>query len=211
MPNDNGDIAFGDHSIAFFCRYARGRTVLDLGCVNHNPENYKSRYWLHKALDAVAQKCLGLDLLAEGVSYLKGRGYEIVEGNAENFDLGETFEVIVAGELIEHLGNPSGFLESAKRHLAPNGVLLISTPNPWYWRFFVKSWFSPNVKPNPEHTCWFCVETLRTLLARHELEIVDLSYGSRYWRDRLMPLPTCIKHTTFQVAVIRKEKLANPK
>src|SRR5574337_1209525 len=182
MAGDHGDIAFSDPAITFFCRYAKGRDVLDLGCVNHNPENYKSRYWVHKALRSVARRCLGMDLFAEGVSFLQKEGYHVTVGDAENFSLNEKFDTIVAGDLIEHLGNPSGMLESVKRHLNPEGVLLISTPNPWYWRFFVKSLCSYDVRPNPEHVCWFCVATLRTLLTRHDFEIMEIAHVSRYRR-----------------------------
>jgi len=35
-------------------KFATGKDVLDLGCVSHDPESYRSRYWVHKAL---VQKC----------------------------------------------------------------------------------------------------------------------------------------------------------
>jgi SAM-dependent methyltransferase len=200
MQDDGEAIAFDDATIGFFCRHARGKSVLDVGCVNHNPENYKSRFWVHKALKAVASRCLGMDLYAPGVAYLRERGYDVVEGNAEGFDVAERFDAVVAGEIIEHLGNVSGFLESAKRHLRPGGVLLVSTPNPWYWRFVAKAFVSPDVHPNPEHVSWFCVATLRTLLERHGYSVMETSLGSRYRRDLLMPLPQGVKHTTIHIA-----------
>jgi len=200
MRDDGEAIALDDATIGFFCKYARGRSVLDVGCVNHNPENYRSKFWVHKALKSVASRCLGMDLYAPGVAYLRERGYDVVEGNAEAFDLGETFDIVVAGEIIEHLGNVSGFLQSAKRHLKPGGTLLLSTPNPWYWRFVAKAFISPDVHPNPEHVSWFCVATLRTLLVRHGYEILETTLGSRYRRDLLMPLPQGVKHTTIHLA-----------
>lgn len=199
-PADFGDSDFRDFSIAFFCRHARGKAVLDLGCVDHNPEAYRSKYWVHKALRAVAARVTGLDLYGSGVRYLRNQGFDVVEGNAENIDLEETFEVIVVGDLIEHLANPGAFLESARRRLTPGGVLLISTPNPWYWRYIVKSMFSADVRPNPEHVSWFCTATLRTLLARYGFEVVEQARGSRYLRDRILPLPAGLKHTTICIA-----------
>ena len=35
-------IAWHDHKIRFAVHYCRDKDVLDLGCVQHNPENYKS-------------------------------------------------------------------------------------------------------------------------------------------------------------------------
>lgn len=42
-----------------------------------------------------------------------------------------SFDTIIAGETIEHLENPPQFLREAKRVLKDDGVLLISTPNPY--------------------------------------------------------------------------------
>lgn len=42
----------------------------------------------------------------------------------------ESFEAITAGELIEHLDNPMLFLKKCFDTLKPDGVLVISTPNP---------------------------------------------------------------------------------
>ena len=46
-------IEFNDPKIAFAVKYCKNKTVLDIGCVQHNPENYKSKYWQHKALKEV--------------------------------------------------------------------------------------------------------------------------------------------------------------
>jgi len=194
---DFGPIDWGDHKVAFAVRHCRGRRVLDVGCVEHNPENYKSRYWVHRALVEVAQELIGLDLYEEGIEYLADKGFKVVCGDAQNFSLQRQFDVVFAGDVIEHLDNPVQFLESVKRHLTREGILLISTPNPWYWRFVTKASMSANVGPNPEHTCWFCPKTLEQLCGRYGFALKELSYGSRYWRDRALPLPRGVKHTSF--------------
>lgn len=45
------------------------------------------------------------------------------------FDAGE-FDAITAGEIIEHLEDPMGFLRACRETLAPGGLLVLSTPNP---------------------------------------------------------------------------------
>lgn len=196
------DIAFRDHKIAFVLRHARGKDVLDLGCVQHNPENFKSRFWLHKALSSVASRLEGLDLYAEGVSYLKELGLNVSVGNASHFDLGRLFDVIVVGDLIEHLEDFAGFLGCCRAHLRPGGKLLISTPNPWYWRNIAKAFLLREVANNPEHTCWLCPRTLRQLVRRHGMDVVEVHFGSRYLRDRIVPLPKGVKHTSFHAVVM---------
>lgn len=46
--------------------------------------------------------------------------------------MGETFDTIIAGEVIEHLYNPARFLSDCYRILNPAGRLVLSTPNPYY-------------------------------------------------------------------------------
>lgn len=191
------DVALDDHKLKFVMRYAQGKSVLDIGCVQHNPANYQSKYWQHKAICSASNDVVGIDLYSDGVVYLQSLGYNVLVADAQDFDLGRTFEVIVAGDIIEHLENFDGFLESCKRHLVPNGRLLISTPNPWYWKNFIKAALNSEVANNPEHTCWLCVRTLRQLAQRHGMDIGEVTFGSRYLRDRLMPLPNGWKHTSF--------------
>ncbi len=196
----SNDIAFDDHKIKFAVKYCRNKKVLDIGCVQHNPENYKSKYCLHKALKEVSSSIVGIDLYKPGVDDLKERGFlNIIYADAQQFELGEKFDVIVAGDIIEHLEDFHGFLESCRRHMHNGSRLIISTPNPWYWKYMIKAVISNEVSNNPEHTCWLCVRTLRQLLRRHNFDIGEVVFGSRYWRDRLMPLPRGWKHTSFHV------------
>lgn len=197
------DIAFSDHKIGFAVQYCKGKKVLDIGCVQHDPENYKSKYWLHKALREVSASLVGIDLSKTGVDYLRARGFDVIYADAQQFDLGEEYDVIVAGDVVEHLEDFGGFLECCRRHMHAESRLIISTPNPWYWKNMLKALLSEEVSNNPEHTCWLCVRTLRQLLRRHELEIGEVVFGSRYWRDRLMPLPRGWKHTSFNVEIYR--------
>lgn len=194
------EIAFRDHKIRFVLKYCRNKDVLDIGCVQHDPENYKSKYWLHKAIREVASSLVGLDLYEEGVEYLNARGFNIIVADAQQFEFGKKFDVIVAGDIIEHLEDFHGFLESCKTHMHKESRLLISTPNPWYWRHVVKVGMGIEVS-NPEHTCWFCPRTLRQVLNRHNFDISKIVFGSRYLRDKLMPLPRGWKHTSFHAEI----------
>lgn len=194
-------IAFNDHKIKFAVRYCKNKSVLDIGCVQHNPKNYKSKYWVHKALKEVSATIVGIDLYEPGVSYLNEHGFNVVCADAQQFDMGETFDVIMAGDIIEHLEDFHGFLECCKRHMHNGSRLIISTPNPWYWKNIIKAAICVEVPNNPEHTCWLCPRTLRQLLSRHNLQIGEIVFGSRYLRDRLLPLPSGWKHTSFHAEV----------
>jgi len=199
----SASIAFDDHKIKFVVKRCRDKNILDLGCVQHNPRNYSSKCWLHKAIASVAASVVGIDLYEAGVNYLKERGYDVIVADAQCFDLGRTFDVIVAGDIIEHLENFDGLFESCKRHMHSQSRLLVSSPNPWYWRNVIKAALSTEFSNNPEHTCWLCPRTLRQLCNRHGFDIGEVVFGSRYLRDRLMPLPRGWRHTSFHAEVFK--------
>lgn len=196
-------IAFDDPKIAFVTERCRGKRVLDLGCVMHDAKARLSRYWLHRAIVEVASETVGMDLSTNGIAELKEAGYNVVWGDAENFTFDRQFDVIVVGDLIEHLGNPGGFLASAEKVLAPGGTIIVQTPNPWYWRNVVKSILHYEVDNNPEHTCWFDPRTLRQLGARFDLTLGKIAFHSRFARDLYMPLPRGVKHTSWSAELVR--------
>lgn len=192
---------FSDGKIAFFCEFAKDMTVLDLGCVDHNPENYRSRFWLHKALCAVATRCVGLDFYAPGVEALNDQGFEVVCADAQSFVLDEQFDVVTAGDLVEHLENPGGMFASSREALKPAGLFVVSSPNPWCWKYILYHIFKRRLdRINPEHVAWFCPVTLNLLGARFKFVEVEIKYFSRRWWERIIPLPAHLKHTTFAIS-----------
>jgi SAM-dependent methyltransferase len=53
----------------------------------------------------------------------------------------ETFDTVLAGEIIEHLSDPLMFLRECNRILKPGGRLLISTINPFFPPIILLNWF----------------------------------------------------------------------
>lgn len=200
----SSDIAWSDHRIRFFADHIAGKRVLDIGCVEHDREKFNSPYWVHRAVAASAGSVVGIDYDQAGVAFLREHGFDVRVADACDFDLGETFDAIVAGEVIEHLDNAAGFLRSCRRHLKPDGMLLITTPNPWYWRHIAKAVIRGRVQSNVEHVCWIDPVLMGQLAARHgfALREEEVEYGTREWYNRILPLPRMIKHSTWH-AVLR--------
>jgi 2-polyprenyl-3-methyl-5-hydroxy-6-metoxy-1,4-benzoquinol methylase len=168
----------------------RGKRVLDVGCVDHESSNEQGERWLHRIIGEQASELTGLDFEAEEVEKLKAKGYNIIFGNAEVVDLGRKFDVVVAGELIEHLSNPGNFLENMRRHLEPGGTLVMTTPNPFYPKRFAEVLFEGKARVNGQHVSWFCPQTLYALLSRAgyaQIEILPFNNSERWRRvvDRL--------------------------
>src|SRR6476469_1175877 len=117
----------------FLLERCRARRVLHLGCLDWpiQRERLANGTWLHGKLTEVAAELVGIDLASEAISEVQSQGYghNIHIGDAEHLDEVASrfgrFDVVVAGELIEHLNNAGLFLESAKTVLGPDGRLLI--------------------------------------------------------------------------------------
>ena len=199
--DDGNEIAWNDAKIQYVTSRCVNKRVLDLGCVQHDPNMRKSRYWLHKAIRNVATHVTGIDLDQEGVAVLQSAGYNVRVEDVQDFDLGEKFDVIVVGDLIEHLENHHGFFQSCNRHMGPDSVILISTPNPWFWRRSLEALLGWNARINPEHTCWLCPQTLKQLASRFGFESTDLAFGSRDRGSSLAPLPRRWRNAFFYVTL----------
>jgi len=157
--------------------YIEGKKVLDLGCIAHDWRQSSQENWMHRFIVEYAAEVQGLDILEEDARKLNQLGYNIKCGNAENFDLGTQFDVIFAGELLEHLEDFRGFFESCKRHMKKDSKLIITTPNCFGLRYLSGHLLNKLNVP-PEHTCWFDERTLRHLLGRHDFQIDSIKYVS---------------------------------
>ena len=156
-------------------RYCRGKSVLDIGCVNHNIENVDVKNWQHAAIVEVASDVLGIDYLQEEVRELAKRGFRVIAADiTKPIDLRERFDVIVIGHLIEHLSAFDGLMTNVQKLLKPGGHVLISTPNPFYREQYFYAAFKNSLIVNPEHTCWIDPITLDQLARRFGLVTTDI-------------------------------------
>ena len=87
-------------------------------------------------------------------------------------DLGERFDIVFLGDVIEHVDNPVALLRFGGRHLAPNGRILVSTPNPFSRKFYRR--FRRHGTPivNLDHCAWFTPTTALELARRAELALI---------------------------------------
>lgn len=148
-------------------RWVSGPDVLDVGCAGHVPRP-GSRQWVYGRLHERYPDAIGVDISRENVELLRAHGFAGVRlGDAQALDLDRRFDTIVAGEVIEHLGDPGRFLDGAREHLKPDGRLILTTP----YAFGLLNWGYallryPTSCINPEHTLWFCPSTLKELVRR---------------------------------------------
>ena len=108
----------------------------------------------------------------------------IIIGNMEVYDLNEKFDVIIAGDIIEHVSNQGLFLNNIKKHLKKDGKLIITTPN--------AKWPTVFLKPNPTHTLWHDKNTLKRILELSGFKVDSFKYyfGNKKYYNFLQQLLT---------------------
>ena len=172
-PLQPKDWKSGSHAqrFALVRPYLEQRTVLDVGAGSgiDRPD------WMHAAIASVATSAVGVELDAKLAARARERGYDVRAADAQTLDLGRTFDVVFAGELIEHLSCAGGFLDAAHRHLEPEGRLVLTTPNAFAVSNFVYR-IGGRPRLNKGHTCWYDETTLSQLLRRHRYEVAEVSY-----------------------------------
>lgn len=101
----------------------KGQLVLDLGCGT----GYGCAILFKKG------SVIGVDNSEEAISFAQKKFSKYAKfeiGNAENLNFKrESFDLVCAFEVIEHLKNPNKMLEEIVRVLKKQGNLIISTPN----------------------------------------------------------------------------------
>ena len=168
------------------CELCKNKDVLDIGCIDHSYETALALgdNWLHKRLKDVSKLIVGLDILEEDIRKLNGMGFNIIEGNAESFDLNRTFDVIVAGDIIEHLSNIGLFLARIEKHMHSNSICIITTPNPFNIEQTMLAIFENNIAVNDEHTTWLDPRVMYETISRTGLDVVDF-----YWIETRFKMP----------------------
>lgn len=165
---------------------AAGKKVLHLGCTNwpYTHEALGANMLLHVELERVAKALYGFDYDQEGIDVLKPKGFANLFRadleKLEDVDLDETFDVIIAGEMIEHLSNPGLFLNGIKRFMNADTELVITTINAYSgMRFLVYGLRGKGgeVEPvHPDHVAYYSYSTLKLLLNRHGFEVGRFAY-----------------------------------
>lgn len=159
-----------------------GKRAIHIGFVDEGrlQERLHRGQWLHAQLGDVAHSLVGLDVDDSGVCAAHELGYEAYTVDCQ--DAGAiaglrlpAADVIIAGELIEHLDKPGLFLEAIKPLLLPGGSLAITTPNAARITNVLGS-LANREFVNNDHVCWFTWHTLSVLLKRHGWRMTDLAY-----------------------------------
>lgn len=118
------------------------------------------------------------DLRAEVADYVRLK-YErgrvrYAPGNAFDLDFHDCFDVVLAGEVIEHVAHPDRFLTNAARMIKRGGHLVLTTPNGAYFRNPLPR-FSEHKDPSRFESAQFQPNSSGHIFLLHEDEIRALA------------------------------------
>ncbi len=162
-------------------KLSTGKKVLHLGCTNwpYTQDAINSDMLLHFELEKHAAALYGFDYDRQGIELLEARGSKnLFQVDLEKLDevgLDEKFDIIIAGEIIEHLNNPGLFLTGIKRFMTPETRLVVTTVNAYCgMRFLIyglRGKGGRNEPVHPDHVAYYSYSTLKLLIERHGLNV----------------------------------------
>lgn len=115
---------------------SRGKEVIHLGFADYGCDSHRlvEGAWLHARIHSVADHVVGLDSDPEAVTLAEARGLDAKLVDCTDVDAVQRLKIdqadlVIVGELIEHVDNPSALLRAAGRLVRPDGEVVITTPN----------------------------------------------------------------------------------
>lgn len=152
-----------------------GKRVLDIGC---------SSGYLARPL--VQRGCTVVGIEQDPVAAEQAREVcaEVLVGDAEEMELAfepGSFDVLLCGDLVEHLRDPQRFLSRIRPFLRPDGRLVLTTPNVANWAnrlgLLVGRWrYTDRGILDRTHLHLFTRATLVETLERAGYCVVELDY-----------------------------------
>ena len=215
--------------VTFIKNACVGKKVLHLGCTDYpfTEEVIKNEMLLHFELGRVARELYGFDFDERGIKILSDAGVEnLYFSNLEKLeevDLDETFDVIIAGEIIEHLSNPGLFLKGIQRFMNPKTILLITTINAYCGMRMLTYGFrgrgGAHEPVHPDHVAYYSYSTLKVLIERENLRVRRFAFyntGEEHrklaaWKQKLANDISVLIARQWAEGIIAECRLSNEK
>jgi SAM-dependent methyltransferase len=144
------------------------KKVLDLGCADGALLVLARQYG--------ATKVAGIEVNSDAVAYGRNEyGLEIIQTSADSLPYdSETFDVVTAFDLIEHVRQPKHLFDEVSRVLSTGGLLLGGCPDMGCYDDWGEGWIG--VQKNMEHLSYFDNQSLPQLATKSGFELVHLQY-----------------------------------
>ncbi len=172
--------------VSYLVDACHDQRVLHLGCTNapYTAQSIADGSLLHDRLAEVSAELWGVDQDRDGLEVLASRGTQnLVEADLHSLHratLPSDLQVIVAGEIIEHLSNPGLFLDSVRRVMTGDTRLIITTINAYcamrFARYALRGRGGIAEPVHPDHVAYYSYSTLHQLLRRHGMAVTNFAF-----------------------------------
>ena len=194
----NAKISIKEKEILSICK---SKNILDVGCVGQ-VKHFSGESWLHGKMTKVSASVTGVDIDKKGVEEINNRGFKCLH-LSELTNSNVKFDVIVMADVIEHVGNVEEFVNFYLNFLNKQGVIVITTPNPFSFRQTLSVLLFAKPSVNSEHTCWLDPITLSEVFKRLNLKINSFIWLKEY--DKPKSLTSHLIHLISRLfSILRK-------
>lgn len=154
-------------------RPLEGKSALDVGC---------GAGLLTEPLARLGAKVTGIDAAPEVIAVAREHasitGLEIDYRAGDVQDLQGQFDLVTCMEVIEHVADPAAFLSALAARIAPDGLLVMSTPNATSWSrllmITVAEGFGKVPKGTHDFEKFIAPERLKSFMADSGLKCLDV-------------------------------------
>ncbi len=165
--------------LPFLSGLVRGKSVIHVGFADAGCREMQqgAGTWLHAHLAQTAGSLVGIDVDVAGVEAAKAAGYEAYVADCRDVESVRALglppaDVVIAGEVIEHLDAPGAFLDALHPLVRDGGQLVLTTPNANCLGNALAAIVGYEIT-HPDHVTMFSWRTLTTLMARHGWEATE--------------------------------------
>ena len=159
-----------------------GKRVLHLGCIGFadcTPAERISlaKQTLHWKLTQISD-VLGVDYSSSVVELYRSLKIfdNVIVGDAtelEALSLAKNFDVVVAGDILEHVSDPGRMLSGIHSVCNSDSELILTTPNSFGLLNFVR-YAAGHFRDGAEHVMCFNTQQLSTILIRHGFRVLEM-------------------------------------
>lgn len=200
----------GEHASDFIVVMARGhQNVLELGA---GPGSVTQRLVAEAGCEVTA-----VELMDEFLPHLSPHCTRVIQANLDDPSWSEAvgsdirYDLVIAGDVLEHLRDPQATLNAACRHLAPDGAVVVSLPHIGHGvihaclmneDFAYQSWGLLD----QTHIRFFGIRNMQALMNNAGLKIIDVMHVCRepedteyaaVWRAAPSSLKTAVEQNPF--------------
>ena len=177
--------------LSYFRQLVAGRRVLHVGCADHMhniDRKIELGIWFHDHLTDAASECIGVDIDATAVEYLRknySRQNVIAHDLASDecppsYIVNNKWDYVILGEVLEHVDHPIGFISNIISNLGDAlGTLIVTGPNAFRLQN-IRDVFKRYEFVNSDHRVWFTPYTLAKILTRASTTPIWFDWCSSY-------------------------------